>query len=175
MIRAMARSARPTAARRKPHLFVIPAKAESSPRLLLQHAPSAARPVPSSHAALGTGLRRYDGLDGWCLFAVACRYDGLERWYPFSLPCWHDALDRAFTIEVPPPVATANPLVVIPAKAGIQNPRLLSNSRPNAAARCCARYRPSPVTRRTAGASSPAAAGRRAGRWCLYFSVALPA
>ena len=25
----------------------------------------------SSHAALGTGLRRYDGLDGWCLFAVA--------------------------------------------------------------------------------------------------------
>ena len=55
------------------HPFVIPAKAGiQNPRLLLQLRPERrCTSGASSHAALGTGLRRYDGLDGWCLFAVA--------------------------------------------------------------------------------------------------------
>ena len=66
------RSARPTAAHRKPHPSSFRRRPESRTHAYYSNSrpDQPLRPVPL-HAALGTGLRRYDGLDGWCLFSAA--------------------------------------------------------------------------------------------------------
>ena len=119
------RSARPNATHRK-YPFVIPAKAGiQNPRSPVQLTPRAPLHLRCpSHAALGTGLR-------W--------YDGLVRWCPHQRG------------QSPPPPA-ASPHLVIPAKAGIQGPRLLLQHRPSSAARPVPHltphwYRPAPVRR----------------------------
>ena len=112
----------PTVAHRKPHPVRHSGEGRNqNPRLLLQLAPSAAaRPVPHHTPHWVPACA---GTIGWTAGAsspLACRYDGLDD------PCIHG-------IEVPaPPPPTASPHLVIPAKAGIQNPPTIA-TRP----RCC--------------------------------------
>ena len=118
---------------------------------------------PNSNAALGTGLRRYDGIEtlaailrcrtstmGWTAGArspLPCRHNGLEGQCLCASQCPHERHPP----EARPP--QAHPLV-IPAKAGLQNPRSPSQHTPSRAhcVRCFVTrrtgYRPSPVRRR---------------------------
>ena len=60
--------------------FVIPAKAGIQPTPTVATRPERrCTSGASSHAALGTGLRRYDGL---VPLPLPCRHDGLVRWCP---------------------------------------------------------------------------------------------
>ena len=136
MIRAFNRSARPTAAHRKPH-FVIPAQAGiQNPRHYSNHAPNAAaRPVPLSHAALQAACA---GTTGWTAGRSSAACAGTTGWtdrYALIRCLAGATLEHPFcTNAASPRSPTASPTFVIPAKAGIQNPRLLLQHAPSV---CC--------------------------------------
>ena len=142
--------------------FVIPAKAGIQSLLLQARSEQCCTSGASSHAALGTGLRRYDGLDGWC---------GLVRWCRLlcrALTGWCAGLP-GIEVPAPPPPPQAPP----PRHSGEgrnQNPRLLFHAPSVLHVRCrrmgtgLRRY-----DRLTAGASSPLPCRHDGlGRWCPH-------